>query len=103
MMIASGEKGGACGRAERSGVEARKTETGFGEAIEVGCRHLSTEGSPLAEARVVDQNHEDVRHTLGRSDESNLVRLRVFVGGADDAFEFGRRLRQNILAGLTSV
>src|SRR5439155_22245787 len=59
MVVASGEQGGARGRAERGGMEARVAQAHLRHAIEVRRGNLSSKGSPLSESRVVDQDDQD--------------------------------------------
>ena len=83
MVVASGEQGGAGGRAERRGMEARVAQAHFRHAIEVRRGNLSSKGSPLSESRVVDQDDQHVRRPGGSLRESDCPRLRVLVGAAD--------------------
>ncbi len=66
----------------------------LGERVELRRRDQSAEGGGLAEAHIVEQDHDDVGGALGRGDGFLPVGGRVLVGLADFALEGRERNRQ---------
>src|SRR5262249_54508694 len=87
VVVAAGEQGGPCRRAERRGVKTVVDQPGPGELIQVRRRHRSAEGATHAEADVVEQDQQDVWRALGGPDRLGIARRRVLVRLADLALE----------------
>src|SRR5258708_36012587 len=94
-MTAPSDESGASGRAERSGMELRVTQSRLGDTIQRGRRNDAAEGARDSVALVVGHHEEDVGCALWRYDSRRPVWLRIQIAFLDRAAErqrWGREL-----------
>ncbi|MNZ94950.1 hypothetical protein D3C78_1140720 [compost metagenome] len=98
VLVAPGEQRGAGRRAQRAGVEAIETHAVGGQPVQAWRSHPAAEDVELAEADVVEQDHQHVRRTFWWSVERReLRRIAVELGAPDIPRKVVIRFRQNRL------
>src|SRR5262249_41252179 len=80
MMVASRNQRGASRRTQRRGVEAIEAQTFGRQLVHRWRRHTAAKSAELTEARVIDQNQDNVRSAfrcLHRLRKLHLVRIEI--------------------------
>ncbi|WP_353067722.1 hypothetical protein RBB77_03270 [Tunturibacter psychrotolerans] len=85
-------------------MKTKIAEARLRQSVEIRRRDLSAEGAPLAVTRIINQNDDNhVGRALRRIHKRDLVWRGGLIRIADDAFEFGLRLRENVISALRFV
>ena len=92
-MVAAGNQGRACGRAERGGVELRVAQSRFRDPVHGRCRDHAAKGAGNAIALVVGHDEEHVGRAFRRHDCWRPIRFGIDGGVLDHAAKLrvGRR------------
>jgi len=95
VMVAAGEKRGARGRAQRSGVKVVVTKAACCHAIQGRGWNRPAEGAGCTEARIVSQDQQNVWSAFGSCNPFGKVRFGLAGLAANDAAKQRLRNREN--------